>query len=197
MVGTRADKSIQITEGGPALLDRFSSIPSNFWVKSCYQVKRGMGGEFTLVSNTVSPAYVKDYDSKNGRGLLSCQKRWNLDNWGFFSANIGNECVGSAVIAFDTEGIEMLENRKDLAVLWDLRVRSDYRKQKIGSLLFEAVCIWSVKRKCIALKIETQNTNVPACNFYKKQNCELRNVNTGIYPDYMDDLQMFWYRNLV
>jgi hypothetical protein len=52
------------------------------------------------------------------------------------AAHLDSRRVGGAVIAFDTANIDMLEGRRDLVVLWDLRLRAEERDQGIGSQLF-------------------------------------------------------------
>ena len=73
----------------------------------------------------------------------------------------------------------MLEGRRDLAVLWDIRVSPEARRQGVGSALFERVAAWAQLHGCRQLKIETQNTNVRACRFYERQGCQLRAIDRG------------------
>ena len=75
--------------------------------------------------------------------------------------------VGGGIAAWNTSGVEMLEEGDDIACLWDIRVLPDQRGRGIGRQLFAAVEKWAVKRQCTLLKIETQDINVPACKFYK------------------------------
>jgi hypothetical protein len=46
------------------------------------------------------------------------------------------------------------------------------------------------------LKVETQNTNAPACRFYARHGFELRVVNRAAYPTLPDEIQLFWYKDL-
>ena len=68
----------------------------------------------------------------------------------------------------------MLEGRRDLAALWDIRVSPNARRQGVGSALFERVEAWAGLHGCRQLRIETQNTNVQACRVYERQGCQLR-----------------------
>lgn len=72
---------------------------------------------------------------------------------------------GRATIAFNTPGLRLLEGRRDLSVLWDIRVAPDARGKGIGSALFERVEVWAKANGCCQLKVETQNINVRACDF--------------------------------
>ena len=90
----------------------------------------------------------------------------------------------------------MLEGRRDLAVLWDIRVDPQTRGLGVGSALFRAAERWARTRGCRTLKIETQNTNVPACTFYARQGCILKEIKRSAYPQLPDEIQMLWYKTL-
>jgi ribosomal protein S18 acetylase RimI-like enzyme len=90
----------------------------------------------------------------------------------------------------------MLEGRRDLAVLWDIRVAPDARHQGVGSALFQKVEAKAKLHGCRQLMIETQNTNVGACRFYERQGCRLQTINRAAYPEYPDEIQLLWYKDL-
>jgi GNAT superfamily N-acetyltransferase len=101
------------------------------------------------------------------------------------------------VLAFDTEGLEMLEGRQDLAVLWDIRVHPDHRRHGVGQALFSAAETWARARGCRQLKVETQNINLPACQFYYKQGCVLGTIHRFAYPNLSEEVQLIWYKDLI
>jgi GNAT superfamily N-acetyltransferase len=138
--------------------------------------------------------YRKDYDAIEHP--LTWPAKFNISKWGLLAATIGPERVGGAVLAFDTSTLEMLENRTDIAALWDLRVRSDMRRRGVGAALFRAAEDWATRRGCRELKVETQNTNVPACRFYQRQGCKLRDVVPGAYPTLPKEVQLIWVKAL-
>ena len=92
--------------------------------------------------------------------------------------------------------LTMLEDRRDLAVLWDIRVTPDARRQGVGSALFERVEAWALRHGCRQLKVETQNTNVRACRFYERQGCQLRWIDRAAYPQRPEEVQLLWYNDL-
>jgi len=104
--------------------------------------------------------------------------------------------VGGATVTFDTPGLTMLEGRRDLSVLWDIRIASNARGKGIGSALFEKVEAWARAQGCRQLKIETQNVNVRACLFYVRHGCELRVVHHAAYPGLPEEIQFLWYKDL-
>lgn len=100
------------------------------------------------------------------------------------------------MIAFDTPGVEMLEGRRDLAVLWDIRVAPEARGQGVGAALFRAAEEWARARGCSQFKVETQNVNVAACRFYARQGCVLTAIDPSAYPGLPGQIQLLWYKDL-
>jgi hypothetical protein len=64
------------------------------------------------------------------------------------------------------------------------------------SALFRAVEQWSRQRRCRTLKIETQNTNLPASRFYARMGCTLGAINRRAYSDVPDETQLLWFKDL-
>jgi len=63
-------------------------------------------------------------------------------------------------------------------------------------MLFRAVEAWARDRKCRALKVETQNTNVPACGFYRRMSCTLSAIDRFAYAEFPDEVQLMWFKEL-
>lgn len=188
----------RIVEEPLALLDRHYQLPIAFHVDRRLEVvpiDGGLGG-IAFRERAVERPYIKDYDTFDEDGLAEWTARWDLSKWGLLAAFDRDQRVGGLVLAFDTEGLEMLEGRTDFAVLWDIRVRTEYRRHGLGRSLFLAACHWARARGCRWLKIETQNVNVSACRFYVKQGCVLGSVNAFAYPDHPDEVQLVWYKDL-
>jgi GNAT superfamily N-acetyltransferase len=188
---------VEVTEEPAAALAELARIPISFEVRSVLDVTGpGEGGGFVLAERSLSAPWVKDYDAIGGEGPTRWAHRFDLSSWGFLSARVDGRPVGAAVVAFDTPGVEMLEGRRDLAVLWDLRVAPDARGRGVGSALFRAAEAWARARGCTELKVETQSINVPACRFYAGQGCVLRAANRRAYPELPDEIQLLWYKEL-
>jgi GNAT superfamily N-acetyltransferase len=111
-------------------------------------------------------------------------------------ARIANRTVAGATVALDTPGLTMVEGRRDSALLWDIRVTPDARRHGVGSALFQRVEAWAQLHGCRQLKIETQNTNVRACRFYERQGCRLQQIHRTAYPDFPEEVQLLWYKDL-
>lgn len=178
-------------------LEDYARIPISFEVRSQLRldlVDDGLGG-MRLVEEPVDPPWVKDYDASAGDRPLRW-RRWDLTNWELLSAYDGDERVGGAVLARDTEGVNFLEGRNDLAALWDIRVAPSHRGSGIGSALFKRVVDSARTHGCAWLKIETQNINVPACRFYVAMGCRLGTIIRHAYDDFPEEAELNWYYDL-
>ncbi len=187
-----------LEEAATATLVEYARIPIAFEVDRVLDVEvrdHGLGG-FVLSERKLQAPYGKDYDATLGEGPASWAKRFDLSRWGLLAARVEGRRVGGAAVAFDAPGIIMLEGRRDLAALWDIRVARDVRGRGIGSRLFEAAEAWAAARGCRQLKIETQNINVPACRFYARQGCVLGAIHRFAYPGLPGEVQLLWYKDL-
>lgn len=189
---------LQIREEPLSALLQHATIPIAFRVERVLDVsapKDGLGG-LVLAERPVDAAYEKDYDTLKGEGPTRWPQQFDVSNWGLIAAHLDAHRVGGAVIAFKTAKLDMLEERDDLAVLWDLRVRPQERGQGIGSRLFVAAEDWARARGCKQLKIETQNNNLPACRFYARVGCTLGSIDRFAYPELPEETQLVWRKDL-
>jgi GNAT superfamily N-acetyltransferase len=174
---------LKIQEMGADILLQYKEIPIAFKVESMLHVdliKGGLGG-IRLKEERVVPSYIKDYDAYEDGSPAEWPKRFDIHNWGIFLALDETHPIGGATVAFNTPELHMLDGRKDLAVLWDLRILPDSRGRGIGTKLFNHAANWSRDQGCKQLKLETQNVNVPACRLYAKQGCQLGEINRYAY----------------
>ena len=182
-----------IEEPVPALAE-YAGIPIAFEVSERCDVVGEADGTVRLEARPVPAPYVKDYDEFNHPNGWA--ERFDLSNWGFFSAFSGGQRVGRAAVAWKTPALDLLKGRSDLAELWDIRVAPSARRLGVGSALFDAALTWASVRGCRQLEVETQNVNVPACRFYAKRGCVLRAVHRGAYPELPDEIQLLWSKDL-
>jgi GNAT superfamily N-acetyltransferase len=144
-------------------LAEYARLPIAFRVDHVLGVTARTEGGFDLSTRRLEIPYLKDYDAVDGEGPLHWAGRFDVSNWRLFTARVGGSRVGGATVAFNTPGLTMLEGRRDLAVLWDIRVARDARGKGVGSALFQRVEAWAQTHGCRQLKVETQNINVRAC----------------------------------
>lgn len=167
----------------------YATVPSRFEAASILDVVRH-GDRYGLRERLLERPLRKDYDLLENP--LDWPARFDTSNWILLGAYQGACRVGGAIGAARTAGVDMLEGRDDLAVLWDLRVSPDARRRGVGSSLFRAIEAWAARTGCRELKVETQNTNLAACRFYASQGCVLAGVHPGAYPGLPDEAQLFW-----
>jgi GNAT superfamily N-acetyltransferase len=189
---------ITIEEISPERLYEYDRVPQRVEVKTILQVElvdNGLSG-MLLRETPVEKPYIKDYDSY-GELPSDMPKKFDVRNWGFFLAMAGPIQIGAATVAYDTTGVFMLEARRDLSVLWDIRVCPEYRG--VGIPLFRYAAEWSRKRGCRQMKVEMQNVNVPACRFYQRMGCqlgEIRRFGYAAVPAVAHEVMLNWYYSL-
>ncbi len=192
---------LTVTPVDQEAMDRYSAIPFRFEVKAELRVEpvsNGLGG-FAFTESAVPVPYWKE--AMPGEGPQDWIRQWDTSSWACIFAAIGDETVGGAVLARDTPGLDMLEGRRDLSVLWDICVAPERRGHGIGTALFRQTVELSRVHGCRQMKIETQSNNVPACRFYAAMGCTLGGLNRYAYsasadPSVASEVQLLWYLDL-
>jgi GNAT superfamily N-acetyltransferase len=184
---------VEIQEETPHFFEEYARISTAFEVTSAYEVTASSCdcNRFGLVERPLNERYVKDYDTIAGNHPLDWPKRFDLSDFSVFSARIDGHRMGGVVVAIKIEG------RRNLAVLWDIRVAPEMRRCRIGFALFAAVEKWAVARGCCQLEVETQNINVAACKFYASCGCKLAAVHHFAYPEFPNEIQFLWHKDLL
>jgi ribosomal protein S18 acetylase RimI-like enzyme len=185
---------VTTVEAPISALAELAQVPVCFLVDRVFDVG-DTDGTVVLAERRIDHPYVKDYDAL-GESPVALSARFDVSKWGHIQARANAQLVGGAVIAFATPDVDLLEGRRDLAVLWDLRVAPDVRRRRIGSALFDAAERWAAARGCRHLTIETQNVNVPACRFYARHGCAVRAVRRRAYPRLAGEIQLLWSKEL-
>lgn len=175
-------------------LSQYDTIISKYVTTKKYEINkidRGLGGfVFKLVD---VEEYKKEFDGKSSKWLEYFD---DISNWKVYVAKDDQKLIAGCVIASKTKGCHMLEERDDLAVLWDIRVMDGYKHQGIGQHLFDMAVNYCKDHNFSQLKIECQNTNPNAVNFYHKQGAVLCAVNEYAYKDFLNETQLLWYKDL-
>lgn len=187
---------IRLSEAGPEDLEAHARISIAFRVEQVLEPRIG-GGPLELVERPEANPWVKDYDAEEGASPALWPIRFDTSDWRVISAWDGAARVGGLVLFAAVRGIDMLEGRSDLALIWDLRVAPAARGRGVGTRLMAAAHSWARSHACRELKVETQNINVGAYRFYRSQKFSLRSVRRGVYPGLPDELQLLLYRDVV
>lgn len=189
---------IEVRRMGTDALPTYSEISISFQVESIFRIEareRGLAG-IELREERVTHPYVKDYDAVRGEGPTHWIKKFDMSHWGIFLAFEEERHVGGAIVA---PGAYIGDLDKEFAQLFDIRVHPEARRHGIGTRLLRHAADWARQYGCKHLKIETQNTNVPACRFYAKQGCELGNIDRyayAAYPESAHETRLVWYLEL-
>ncbi len=134
--------AVSVVEAAIDVPPEYGEVPIAFLVRSQLRVERSPGGleGIWLVEEWVEP-YLKVYDAYRGEGPVRWSERFDVLRWGVPSAFDGPRRIGGAVLAWDTPGVNMLEDRHDLVVFWDLQVHPDHRGRGAGRRLFDRVVV--------------------------------------------------------
>ena len=188
----------EIKEMDKSCFQLYDQVSMNVDVRSEYRVTgidNGLGG-FVFEEVTVTP-HVKDL-SKYERAV-EYEKMFDISNWRFYMAFDGEVPVGAMTVAGPTKGMNMLGERTDACVLWDIRVADGYKHMGIGQKLFDLGMAAAKNDGYRLMIIECQNNNVPACRFYRKQGAVITRIDTKAYdsePEIADEVQFIWHLNL-
>lgn len=182
----------------PSYFAQYDHIPMVVHVRREYRMERAANGSSGwLLREVPVPPYDKDLGVYER--AVEYADRFDITHWGFYMAFDGDRPVGGCTLASRTPGVDMLEGRDDLCVLWDLRVADGYRRQGIGQALFDRGVRWAKAQGLRQMKIESQHNNVPAGRFYQKQGARLGAVNAHAYdgtPALRAEIQLLWYLDL-
>ncbi|MDD4029504.1 MAG: GNAT family N-acetyltransferase [Caldisericia bacterium] len=179
----------------------YSKISIAFWIEKILQIdlqKNGLQG-IPFHESSAEHSVRKIYDQLPKNSPLDWEREFDTKKWHIVLAYIEDKPVAGAILIHDSPEINMLCSRKDLAVLWDIRVNEEYRGMGIGTVLFHYAMHWSKNRGAQWLKIETQNTNFDACKFYKKMGCYLGGIDCFAYggtAKSTDEIMLLWYKEL-
>eukprot|EP01114_Cavostelium_apophysatum_P014869 TRINITY_DN3955_c0_g1_i3.p2 TRINITY_DN3955_c0_g1~~TRINITY_DN3955_c0_g1_i3.p2 ORF type:complete len:180 (-),score=30.03 TRINITY_DN3955_c0_g1_i3:1031-1570(-) len=164
-------------------LDAYARVSIAFEGRSHLDLEALREGRFVELP---TEPFVKDYDAIENP--LEWPRRFDVRNWTLILEAAGG---GGAVVAWNTPGVDMLEGRTDLAVLWDVRIDPARRGQGVGRALVERAIKWARERGCVEMKIETQDINVAACRFYAAMGFRLSEVVPDAY-DNLDEMMLLW-----
>lgn len=189
---------IIFTEVDKSYFELYDQVTMHVDVRSEYKVERihnGLGG-FTLEEIQVKP-YIKDL-GKYERAT-KYEEQFDITNWRFYMAFDGNVPVGAMTVVGPTDGLNMLYDREDACVLWDIRVADAYKHQGIGQKLLDMGIAGAKNDRYKQMIIECQSNNVPACRFYHKQGAVLCKIDMYAYylePEVKNEIQFVWYLDI-
>jgi streptothricin acetyltransferase len=184
---------IDLQEEPIADLRAHAAILNVFESQSIYDVRPVSGG-FKLIERALEVPFRKTYDDCEDpltwpRELCTAQSV-------LIAAFFQDRRVGGIVAVVPTPGMLSWPHVPDVAVLWDLRVTSEHRRQSVATSLLDAAQAWGRGRGCAELNVETQNTNLAACKFYMRNGFVLQDARHGAYPRFPEEVQLIWKKRI-
>lgn len=121
--------------------------------------------------------YVKDF-----RGEVTPE---DLENYTQIAAE------GLSVLALENDhpvgiGLAGAQRWNGTLWIWEFHVRPEYQGQGIGRRMMDALAETGRAAGMRTMRVETQNTNVPAIRFYRKAGFGIESVDVSFYTN--DDL---------
>ena len=129
---------MSVVEAGTERLAEYARIPIAFRVESVYRVEEPAGGlGLALREEPVAAPYTKDYDAirECTERVLGWPERFDITNWRFLLAVDRGDVVGGAGVLCDSPEIHLLNGRRDLGLLWDVRVDPALRRRGVGTAI--------------------------------------------------------------
>src|SRR6185503_8212871 len=117
--------SLELREEPISELHRYVSVPNDFEARTVFDAFEGTSG-IELREREITQPYRKDYDAIEN--TMEWPARFDVSRWTLMGVFNAGERIGGAVGAFGSPGLDMLEGRDDLVVLWDIRVSFKVRR---------------------------------------------------------------------
>jgi GNAT superfamily N-acetyltransferase len=112
-------------------------------------------------------------------------------------ATVAGTHAGATFVVLQCSECSMAAGSNQIALVWDLRVASAYRRRGVGSALLKAAEDWARLNGAAVIKAETQGSNSTATAFCLKREFRLQSVTSAPHVILSDDLEMEWYKPLV
>ncbi|OGO77276.1 MAG: hypothetical protein A2Y23_02545 [Clostridiales bacterium GWB2_37_7] len=176
-------------------------MQENGFVESCYSFRpvyiRKSQAEVEYEKKqelTTRPMELKDVDDVWEIEKLSFRTPWSRESFveemqtnqraRYVLAELGDTVVGYGGMWFIV----------DEAHITNIAVHPDYRGQKIGEKVVEAMIAAAQRESINSLTLEVRVTNTPAINLYKKLGFDEVGIRKGYYTDTGEDALIMWYK---
>jgi GNAT superfamily N-acetyltransferase len=191
--------TVRIVEEIPARLGDYARVSIGFMVEEILDeqaVAALLRGEPAASTPLAAPRW-KDYDTYPDNKPTDWARRFDLSRWTILAAFLDDQRVGGAVIICNDPHIDLLRDCDRCGLLWDLRVAPAARGRGVGSALVQSIEAVAFRSGARALRVETQQVNVPACRFYARHGFRLERAIAGAYEMLPEEMQLLWRKQLV
>lgn len=136
---------------------------------------------WTYTVETLAEPYLKKYEEDDVDSSYM-----NEDGKVVFLYYAENICIGRVKVRSNWNGYALIE---------DIAVAKDYRKNGVGRALLNKAVEWAKNQQLGGLMLETQDVNVSACRFYERNEFVIGAVDTMIYSNLStaNEMAIFWY----
>jgi GNAT superfamily N-acetyltransferase len=172
------------------VLETYAGIPTEYEVTLRVDIDALKSG--SLVPIAVDLPYTKDLDDEDPRDW---PLYYDLDGWALFLAVDDGTTVGACAVATGASSV-YFDSEPWEALLWDIRVSQEYRGRGVGRALLNAAAAWARSEACLALLIETQDTNFAACQLYRSAGATVSEVRHDAYASHPDEALIVWRLDL-
>ncbi|MFO1396516.1 MAG: GNAT family N-acetyltransferase [Burkholderiales bacterium] len=136
-------------------------------------------GEFNFTTTTLATPYTKVYPSI-GRPISATEPAR-------FVARLGDRIAGAMQLSAHWTGFAQVD---------DIAVNRSARRKGVAANLLSVAKAWAIAQRLVGVRVETQNTNVPACKLYHASGFSLAGADAMLYRGtaaIADEIALFWY----
>lgn len=161
----------------------YASVPMHISGDSIYRLKRPEPFTFILEKEACDAFSfeVSEENPENWKSFIS------LDNFKLVGIYQDATLVAAMSLVHDNPSVRMLDGRKDVLLVWDLRVHPDHKGKGYGRALIDYARHEAEALGVNHLRIETQNTNPSAVDFYHNMGFELAQIREHAYSGQMSE----------
>lgn len=137
------------------------------------------GGSFGFTVTPLASPYTKSYQAAPSSAPGNSPT--------VFAAYLSGQPAGVLQLSVHWTGFALVE---------ELAINHFARRQGAASALLSAAKAWAVAHGLLGLRVETQNTNVPACKLYQACGFLLAGVDAMLYKGATHaahEVALFWY----
>ena len=157
------------------------------------------GRDFSFdVASVVAKPYTHLYEALQSTLVRKYTKSWPSEDEDFSAAKDASEQVIFALVD-ETRSVHgyvyAFKDWNNLVTLHNFGVQRSARRGGNGRKLFAALVEWAKGLGVKGLRVETQDTNVAACAFYKSVGCVFGGFDEYLYAatGHAGEVAIFWY----
>ncbi|MFW6298786.1 MAG: GNAT family N-acetyltransferase [Bacillota bacterium] len=161
----------------------YASVPMHIEGCFLYRLYKPDSLSFSLKKEPIKPfGYIVDDENPSAWSTFI-----SMRNFTMVGIREGGMPVAAMSLVHDNPTVRMLDGRKDVLLIWDLRVHPDYKRKGYGRALIGYARQRAKELGVGHLRLETQNTNPNALEFYLAMGFELIHIREHAYSH--DSLQ--------